>query len=162
MSRKLRMQSQHSELKFMEFLNSIYLSGMAALENRDETPDLTVEQTYNATYKITRSEVISLNKFFENTDKRMLRKKHKSALAYAKEAEAWFETFDHEIEDKPEELERFCHGFVRLMRDMHDILHEDTQQKVRDRIVDSIIVQSLSDKMGPVAYIEGAENGYEA
>ena len=77
MSSKLRMQSQHAELRIMEFLNSIYLSGMAALENRDETPDLTIDQTYNATYKITRAEINNLVKFFANADRRSLRKKHR-------------------------------------------------------------------------------------
>ena len=152
MSSKLRMQSQHSELRFMEFLNSIYLSGMAALENRDETPDLSVEQTYNATFKITRAEVIELNKFFKNTDKRMLRKKHKSILAYSKELESWFETFDDDIEDDLDQLERFCRGFVRIMKDMHSLLNEDTNQKIRDRIVDTIIAEAVAEKFGPVAY----------
>ena len=162
MSSKLRMQSQHSELRFMEFLNSIYLSGMAALENRDETPDLSVEQTYNATYKITRAEVIARNKFFKNTDKRMLRKKHKSLLAYSKELESWFETFDDDIEGDPDQLERFCHGFVRIMKDVHSLLNEDTNQKIRDRIVDTIIAEAVAEKFGPVAYIEEKADGYEA
>lgn len=159
MSSKLRMQSQHSELRFMEFLNSIYLSGMAALEERDETPDLSVEQTYNATYKITRTEIIDLVEFFENVDKRTLRKKHKSAVAYAQESKVWFESFANDLEDDNAELERFCRGFVKIIKDMHSILSEDTRQKERDQIVESAIAVALAGKLGPVAYTGEEGNG---
>lgn len=159
MSSKLRMQSQHAELRIMEFLNSIYLSGMAALENRDETPDLTIDQTYNATYKITRAEINNLVKFFANADRRSLRKKHRSAIDYAKQMQTWLQSFEAELDGAPEELERFCHGFVRLLKDMHNILNEDTQQKVRDSIVESIIVEAVSSKLGPMAYTGEEGNG---
>ena len=145
MSAKYRMRSQDSELRFTEFLNSIYLSGMAALENRDDTPSLSVEQTYNATYRITRAEVSGLNRFFEGTDKRLLRKKHKTALAYTTQVEEWLESFDEDIEENLPELERFCSGFVVVLREIHSILNEDSQQKLRDRIVEAVIHESVND-----------------
>ena len=139
MMNKCKFHSQNTEVKLMEFMNSLYLSGMAALEERDQTPDITGEQTYNATYKITRAEVMSLNEFFGGVDRRLLRKKHKTALAYTKQAEEWLESFDANLEDKPEELKRFCEGFVRLLTELHTILHEDTQQKLRDKVLDAMI-----------------------
>lgn len=138
MSTKHRFRSQDSELRFMEFLNSVYLSGQAALEEREGSV-LTVEQTYNATYKITRAEIINLNKFFAGVDRRLLRKKHKSALAYTAQAEEWLETFASDLEDDVPELERFCKGFVKFFSEVHSLLHEDTRQRVRDEILDAAV-----------------------
>ena len=149
MTAKYRMRSQDSELRFTEFLNSIYLSGMAALENRDETPNLSVEQTYNATYRITRAEIVGLNNFFEGTDKRLLRKKHKTALRYTAQVQAWLEGFDDDLEENAPELERFCLGFVVLLRELHSILNEDSQQKLRDRIVEAVVSETVSAHFSP-------------
>jgi hypothetical protein len=139
MMSKVKFHSQNSEIKLMEYMNSLYLSGMAALEKRDETPDLTGEQTYNATYKITRAETMALNEFFGGIDRRLLRKKHKAALEYTQQAEEWLASFEPEIDDSPEELKRFCEGFVRMLTELHEILHEDTQQKLRDRVLDTML-----------------------
>ena len=137
MSAKYRLRSQDSELRFTEFLNSIYLSGMAALESRDETPNLSVEQTYNATYMITRAEVAGLNRFFDGVDK--------SALAYTNQVEEWLESFATNIEGDLPELERFCSGFVVVLREIHSILNEESRQKLRDRIVEAVIHESVND-----------------
>jgi hypothetical protein len=48
------------------------------------------------------------------------------------------------------------------MKDMHSLLNEDTNQKIRDRIVDTIIAEAVAEKFGPVAYIEEKADGYEA
>lgn len=154
MKTKVQFHSQNSEIRLMEFMNSLYLSGMAALEERDETPNLTGEQTYNATYKITRAETMALNEFFGRIDRRLLRKKHKAALEYTKQAEEWLGSFDPDLEDKPAELKRFCEGFVRMLTELHSILHEDTQQKLRDKVLDAMI------EAGAKAYF--APQGVEA
>ena len=146
---KLRMASSGIELRVAEAINSIYLAGMTSLEHRDETKAITGEQSYNATYKITRVELSQLDDFLDGLDRRMFRKKQRSLADYVKQARSWLGSFGADLEDDEAELERFCRGFVRIIKDMHSIMHEDTRQKLRDRIVEA----TLDETAG--AYFDG-------
>jgi len=137
------MHSSNVELRITETLNSIYLAGMTALEGRNETKAITGEQSYGATYKITRIELTHLDDFLSGLNRSMFRKKQRGAADYIAKAREWVETFPPEIDEDPKEMERFCRGFVKVLSDLHNIMMEDSRQKLRDRIVESVLIGAV-------------------
>lgn len=132
---KYRVTSQSTEARLMEFMQSIALSMDACYKDRDDTK-LTLQQNYNATYLITRVEVDSLCKEFSLINHRCLRKKQKSFYKYFEPVKVWISGFPDTLEDKPEELLRFFKGLISMIEDAHKILSEETNQKVRDRLIE--------------------------
>ncbi len=118
----------------MDFMQSIALSMDACYKDRDET-NLTPEQNYNATYLVTVMEVTKLCKEFKLINQRCLRKKQKSFYRYFEPVQVWISGFPESIEDSPEETLRFFTGLVKIVEDAHTILNEETNQKLRDQII---------------------------
>jgi len=118
----------------MDFMQSIALSMDACYKDRDET-NLTPEQNYNATYLVTVMEVTKLCKEFKLINQRCLRKKQKSFYRYFEPVQVWISGFPESIEDSPEETLRFFKGLVKIVEDAHTILNEETNQKLRDQII---------------------------
>lgn len=118
----------------MDFMQSIALSMDACYKDRDET-NLTPEQNYNATYLVTVMEVTKLCKEFKLINQRCLRKKQKSFYKYFEPVQVWISGFPESIEDSPEETLRFFTGLVKIVEDAHTILNEETNQKLRDQII---------------------------
>jgi hypothetical protein len=106
----------------------------ACYKDRDET-NLTPEQNYNATYLVTVMEVTKLCKEFKLINQRCLRKKQKSFYKYFEPVQVWISGFPESIEDSPEETLRFFTGLVKIVEDAHTILNEETNQKLRDQII---------------------------
>tara|TARA_R100000353_G_scaffold135550_1_gene96193 strand:- start:728 stop:1096 length:369 start_codon:yes stop_codon:yes gene_type:complete len=106
----------------------------ACYKDRDET-NLTPEQNYNATYLVTVMEVTKLCKEFKLINQRCLRKKQKSFYRYFEPVQVWISGFPESIEDSPEETLRFFKGLVKIVEDAHTILNEETNQKLRDQII---------------------------
>jgi len=118
----------------MDFMQSIALSMDACYKDRDET-NLTPEQNYNATYLVTVMEVTKLCKEFKLINQRCLRKKQKSFYRYFEPVQVWISGFPESIEDSPDETLRFFTGLVKIVEDAHTILNEETNQKLRDQII---------------------------
>lgn len=118
----------------MDFMQSIALSMDACYKDRDET-NLTPEQNYNATYLVTVMEVTKLCKEFKLINQRCLRKKQKSFYRYFEPVQVWISGFPESIEDSPEETLRFFTGLVKIVEEAHTILNEETNQKLRDQII---------------------------
>ena len=118
----------------MDFMQSIALSMDACYKDRDET-NLTPEQNYNATYLVTVMEVTKLCKEFKLINQRCLRKKQKSFYKYFEPVQVWISGFPESIEDSPEETLRFFTGLVKIVEEAHTILNEETNQKLRDQII---------------------------
>lgn len=118
----------------MDFMQSIALSMDACYKDRDET-NLTPEQNFNATYLVTVMEVTKLCKEFKLINQRCLRKKQKSFYKYFEPVQVWISGFPESIEDSPEETLRFFTGLVKIVEDAHTILNEETNQKLRDQII---------------------------
>ena len=131
---KYRVTSQGTEFRLMDFMQSIALSMDACYKDRDET-NLTPEQNYNATYLVTVMEVTKLCKEFKLINQRCLRKKQKSFYKYFEPVQVWISGFPESIEDSPEETLRFFKGLVKIVEDAHTILNEETNQKLRDQII---------------------------
>lgn len=131
---KYRVTSQGTEFRLMDFMQSIALSMDACYKDRDET-NLTPEQNYNATYLVTVMEVTKLCKEFKLINQRCLRKKQKSFYKYFEPVQVWISGFPESIEDSPEETLRFFTGLVKIVEDAHTILNEETNQKLRDQII---------------------------
>ena len=131
---KYRVTSQGTEFRLMDFMQSIALSMDACYKDRDET-NLTPEQNYNATYLVTVMEVTKLCKEFKLINQRCLRKKQKSFYRYFEPVQVWISGFPESIEDSPEETLRFFKGLVKIVEDAHTILNEETNQKLRDQII---------------------------
>ena len=144
---KLAVSTQGTELRLMEFMKSITLS-MDACHLDKETTNLTQVQNYNATYLVTRMEVIQLVEEFRKIDKRGLRKKQKAFYQYFEPVNEWLEGFPDSLEDAPHEMVEFFQGLVRLVSDAHKILHEDTSQRRREWIVKGAEVFYRSDEEG--------------
>jgi hypothetical protein len=106
----------------------------ACYKDRDET-NLTPEQNYNATYLVTVMEVTKLCKEFKLINQRCLRKKQKSFYRYFEPVQVWISGFPESIEDSPEETLRFFTGLVKIVEEAHTILNEETNQKLRDQII---------------------------
>jgi hypothetical protein len=133
---KYRVSSEGTELRLMEFIQSIALSMDACYKDREET-QLTTEQNYNATYLVTRLEVEKLCKEFAVINHRCLRKKQKSFYRYFQPVRAWVTGFPDSIEDNPEEMLRFFKGLVQLVEEAHTILNEETNQKLREQLIEN-------------------------
>lgn len=131
---KYRVTSQGTEFRLMDFMQSIALSMDACYKDRDET-NLTPEQNFNATYLVTVMEVTKLCKEFKLINQRCLRKKQKSFYRYFEPVQVWISGFPESIEDSPEETLRFFTGLVKIVEDAHTILNEETNQKLRDQII---------------------------
>ena len=131
---KYRVTSQGTEFRLMDFMQSIALSMDACYKDRDET-NLTPEQNYNATYLVTVMEVTKLCKEFKLINQRCLRKKQKSFYRYFEPVQVWISGFPESIEDSPEETLRFFTGLVKIVEEAHTILNEETNQKLRDQII---------------------------
>ena len=85
---KLRVTSKGTELRLMEFMQSIALSMDACYLDNDTTA-LTRDQNYNATFLITRIEVERLCKEFDVINHANLRKKQKSFYSYFQPINLW-------------------------------------------------------------------------
>ena len=131
---KYRVTSKSTELRLMEFMQSIALS-MDACHLHKEDVEMTQDQNYNATYLITRLEVQRLVKEFDLINHRNLRKKQASFYRYFQHVNKWLEEFADSLEDDRFEMQRFFVGLIKLIQDAHAILHEDTNQKKRESII---------------------------
>ena len=144
---KQKVSTQGTELRLMEFMQSISLSMDACHLDKKEVA-LTSEQNYNATYLVTRMEVRQLVSEFREIDKRTLRKKQRAFYKYFEPVNEWLEAFPDTLEGQPDEMVVFFRGLVKLVNDAHKILHEDTNQRKREWIVKGAEVYYLSDEEG--------------
>lgn len=144
---KQKVSTQGTELRLMEFMQSIALSMDACYLDKGKT-SLTPEQNYNATYLVTRMEVKQLVSEFRKIDKRTLRKKQRAFYEYFEPVNEWLNTFPDTIENAPEEMGVFFRGLVKSIEDAHKILHEETSQRKREWIVRGAEVYYLSDEEG--------------
>ena len=133
---KYRVTSKGTELRLMEFMQSIAMS-MDACHVDKERVELTQDQNYNATYIVTRLEVERLVKEFDLINHRNLRKKQATFYRYFQPVNEWMQSFADTLEADQKEMRRFFVGLIRLIEDAHNILHEETSQKKRDRIISS-------------------------
>ena len=133
---KYRVTSEGTELRLMEFIQSIALSMDACYKDRDNT-SLTPEQNYNATYLVTRIEVDRLCKEFSVINHRCLRKKQKSFYRYFEPVKVWISGFPDSLESEPQEMIRFFKGLVDMIEEAHVILKEETNQKLRDQLTEN-------------------------
>ena len=131
---KLRVTSKGTELRLMEFMQSIALSMDACYLDKDTTA-LTRDQNYNASFLITRIEVERLCKEFDVINHANLRKKQKSFYSYFQPINLWVSGFPSTLENDPDGMYKFFSGLVRIIEDAHFILNEDTNQKKRDAII---------------------------
>ena len=132
---KYRVTSEGTELRLTEFVHSIALSMDACYIDKDNT-ELSMEQNYNATFLITRVEVEKLCREFAVINHRNLRKKQKSFYRYFEPVRVWITGFPDSIEGNHAEMKRFFTGLVQMIEDAHTILKEETNQKMRDKIIE--------------------------
>jgi len=132
---KYRVTSEGTELRLMDFMQSIALSMDACYKDKDQT-SLTPEQNYNATYLVTVMEVSKLCKEFKLINHRCLRKKQKTFYKFFEPVNVWISGFPESIEQNPQEAIRFFQGLVQIVESAHTILQEDTNQKVRNKLVE--------------------------
>ena len=133
---KYRVSSEGTELRLMEFVQSIALSMDACYKDREET-QLTPKQNFNATYLVTRLEVEKLCKEFSIINHSGLRKKQKSFYRYFEPVRVWVSGFPPSIEDDPEAMVKFFSGLVQLIEEAHTILSEETNQKLREQLIEN-------------------------
>lgn len=124
------------ELTMAGMIDSLMQSMDAAYKDRDQTT-LSMNETCNASYIITRTEIHHVKKYLDNCNQACLRQKHKAVHRRIALFHSFLEQFPSVITGDPMALESFVKEWVQFMNDAHLLLKEQTPKRERMKILEA-------------------------